>query len=232
MKRFKVVLSIIIIAVVVFASAFQIFPALSMDSEDVILLSVQKKYALPGEEVAVNVMLENNPGIASLKFQILYDEILELKDVTFNKGFGNYISAPEPYSSPQTISFISPFKNINTEGCLAVLTFKVAENAKENYCAKICLLSSKDDVFDKDFNVIQISSKNGMIIIGDETDHKHIDDNDDAICDDCGMTIDNVNACKCMCHKDGIFRFFWKIVRIVYKVLDIHNLCDCGEIHY
>lgn len=38
--------------------------------------------------------------------------------------------------------------------------------------------------------------------------------------------------CDCICHKDGIAGFFYKIIRIFWKLFRIKEECDCGAWHY
>lgn len=38
--------------------------------------------------------------------------------------------------------------------------------------------------------------------------------------------------CDCICHKDGIAGFFYRIIRIFWKLFRIKEECDCGAGHY
>ncbi len=38
--------------------------------------------------------------------------------------------------------------------------------------------------------------------------------------------------CDHLCHKSGIMSIFWKIIRFFYRLFNIQQYCDCGEIHY
>ena len=50
------------------------------------------------------------------------------------------------------------------------------------------------------------------------------------ICVDCG---DNVSErCNCQCHKGGIGKLVWKIIRIFYKLFRLKPICKCGVKHY
>lgn len=40
-------------------------------------------------------------------------------------------------------------------------------------------------------------------------------------------------ACSCMCHnRDGLAKFFFKIILFFCQILNINQKCDCGTIHY
>ena len=43
---------------------------------------------------------------------------------------------------------------------------------------------------------------------------------------------DDVDFCNCICHKNGIMGFFYKLIRIFWKFFNIHKTCECGVEHY
>lgn len=50
------------------------------------------------------------------------------------------------------------------------------------------------------------------------------------VCTSCG---DDLTAnCSCNCHKSGIVGFFWKILKIFYKLFKTNPVCECGAAHY
>lgn len=58
-------------------------------------------------------------------------------------------------------------------------------------------------------------------------------DNDGTIhyeCSFCGEAMEE--KCGCVCHKDGIYKIFYKLVRIFWKLLRIKRICDCSIEHY
>lgn len=38
--------------------------------------------------------------------------------------------------------------------------------------------------------------------------------------------------CDHLCHKDGFLGFIWKIICFFYRLFDIQQYCDCGQLHY
>lgn len=40
------------------------------------------------------------------------------------------------------------------------------------------------------------------------------------------------NSCECLCHKDGILSYVWRIILFVSRFLGINKLCSCGAAHY
>ncbi len=158
-KFFRIVallLSILIAANSQFVFAFAA-------GENKMTISVESVAANPGDSVQVKIDIANNPGIASLKFDVKYDEYLTLTNVEFNSEFGSYVTAPTPYKNPQTISMISPLKEIDTNGNFAVLTFFVSNNMPEKYRAEITVTYDEDDIFDADYNNVPVEVVNGYV---------------------------------------------------------------------
>ena len=62
----------------------------------------------------------------------------------------------------------------------------------------------------------------------------HEDRDNDGKCDDCGGEVEKnpSEECKCICHKKGISKFFYKIARFFWKIFKTHKTCDCGVNHY
>ena len=66
----------------------------------------------------------------------------------------------------------------------------------------------------------------------------------DTVCETCGMMIEEGKVipatgdssgsgrCDHLCHKDGILGFFWKILRLFFKLFQINPVCECGAAHY
>ena len=50
------------------------------------------------------------------------------------------------------------------------------------------------------------------------------------ICVDCGDKVSD--HCNCQCHKVGIGKLIWKIIRIFYKIFRLKPVCKCGVKHY
>lgn len=57
------------------------------------------------------------------------------------------------------------------------------------------------------------------------TGHKDNDDNN--ICDNCGVSV-----CNHICHKSGIMGFIWKIINFFQKLFRTNPVCECGMAHY
>lgn len=137
-------------------------------------LVVDTVSAKPGETVTVKINLKNNPGLASLKINVNYDNKLTLTKVDLNSDFGSYITTPTPYKNPQTISMISPLKDVKVNGVFATLTFKVATEITDTYKAKVWVKYDADDVFNGDYKNIPLTIVDGCVTItGKQTSQNH-----------------------------------------------------------
>ena len=128
-------------------------------------LTVEEVSGMPGDSVEVELSVSNNPGIASLLFNVEYDEVLALQSVSFNSDFGSYATAAQPFTNPQPISFISPFSNVEVNGTFATLTFKIADTAEDKHVANINITYSEDDVFDSNYNYVDMTVVNGNVTV-------------------------------------------------------------------
>lgn len=162
-KKFFRVVALILGVLIVFNSQF-VFSFAANGSE--MTVKVDSVTAQPGDSVQVKIDIADNPGIASLKFDVGYNEYLTLTNVEFNSAFGSYVTAPTPYKNPQTISMISPLSNVNQNGTFAVLTFKISDNAPVNYIADITLTYDPDDVFNSDYDNVPTKIVNGQVTVG------------------------------------------------------------------
>ena len=126
-------------------------------------LQVESVSAMPGSTVKVKIDLKNNPGLASLKFNVNYDDVLTLTNVEFNSEFGTYVTAPTPYKNPQTISMISPLANVSVSGNFCILTFTVSNEAEDNYSAAVNIVYDADDIFNAAYEPVELNVENGGV---------------------------------------------------------------------
>ena len=97
------------------------------------------------------------------------------------------------------------------------------DTVEENYIAPTCTENgSVDYVVYCDVCDAEISRETETI---EATGHA--DNDNDGYCDDC-----EENLCNHACHKGGIRGFFWRIIKFFYRLLNIQQYCDCGNLHY
>ena len=142
-----------------------ILPMSVFASEEPMTLTVNSQTGVVGKNVEIKLDIKNNPGLTSLKFYVTYDSNLILQDVDFNSAFGAYVTTPEPYVNPQPITMISPLYEITAEGTLATMTFKIAEDAPDDYVANITVTYEAEDVYDEDGVSVPLTVVNGSVTL-------------------------------------------------------------------
>ncbi len=118
------------------------------------------------DTVNVELSVINNPGISSLKVFVEYDEKIVLENVSFTSLFGSYVTAPTPYSNPQTINMMSPMEDVTSDGVFATLIFDVSGLSAGDE-ANVFVTYDQDNTFDSNFNFVTFNVLDGKIIIPD-----------------------------------------------------------------
>lgn len=82
--------------------------------------------------IDVVISIENNPGIASMRFYVHYDEALTVTSHTHNSAFGSYVTTAKPYGNPLRVNYVSPLADNATSGDFITLTFALSEAIAED----------------------------------------------------------------------------------------------------
>lgn len=154
LKKLLTILLILVVAVMQTSVAFA----------DGFSVVVESKSANAGDEVEINISLENNPGIIAALFKMEYDrERLELVSVADKRLLEGGIFSPNYTFYPYTMVWNSAsHTNFTDDGTLVTLKFKVLEEA-ESGNAFINLTYNNDDIFDVDMNNVDITVRNGGV---------------------------------------------------------------------
>ncbi len=115
--------------------------------------------------VEIMIFIENNPGIVSLKFDVLYSNMLTIQSIEFNEKFGAYVTAPFPYINPQTFNWISFGEDETSNGYFATITFSIDSEIKGNVVADICIVLDNSNIFDSEMNLVQFDTVNATVTI-------------------------------------------------------------------
>lgn len=115
---------------------------------------------IPGETIKVDVRLENNPGIASMKVKIVYDNsVFTLTGVTHNEEMGGSLEELPDLStvkSPCTLLWDNggTGPDYTEDGVFVTLTFEVSENAAKGRYYTITAIYDTDEIYNSaDFSV-------------------------------------------------------------------------------
>ena len=138
-----------------------------------------------GEEVKVDVVIKNNPGIISMKLKLGYDEnVLEL--VGAEGGEFTNVYYGETDKQPFIINWVDSINPDNTtDGVIATITFKVKEDAQLGE-STITVDYDAEDVFNSAMENVSIEKNYAIINViknvpGDATGDEEINNKDLAI---------------------------------------------------
>lgn len=216
-------------------------------AENGMMLTVSSATCMPGDTIEITIDVANNPGIASLKFDVVYDSALTLTNVTFDSAFGAMVGAPTPYTNPQPITMISPLADNSANGAFVTMTFVVNENVADGYVADICITHNPADIFNAAYEDVPVQVSNGKISVyhgmpGDVDGNRTVNTKDaiELFRHVAGWTVDvdmdalDVNGDNAVNTKDAIelFRYVagWEGITLHYgPVKHIHNLVMTEE---
>ena len=94
-----------------------------------------------------------------------FDERLTLTAIRFNEELGDYVTAPEPFTNHQKITFMSPLKDSYVSGEFAVLTFAVDASALVGDDLAVGLTLVQENTMDSDFNSVELDTVNGTVTV-------------------------------------------------------------------
>ena len=110
---------------------------------------VESVTASPGDSgIKIDIIAENNPGIASAKLIVNYDDTaLKLTNVEYNSDWGGMSQSPQYLKNPLTLNWFNGTADFTQKDAVyATLTFDVAEDAATGF-SEIKLSYNPDDVY-------------------------------------------------------------------------------------
>lgn len=145
-----------------------IIPTAVFATEAEMTLRASEASAVAGSKVAVKLELEDNPGIASLRVKVAFDDILTLTNVEFNDDMGGQYQMPQTMNSPVTLAWFNGTENFVGENATFVtLTFEVSEDAIAGDVAELIITHDPSDVYDITETDIPLNVVNGIVTIQD-----------------------------------------------------------------
>lgn len=122
--------------------------------------------ASAGSEVKVKLLLENNPGVASIGLTLAYDDILTLKSVEFNPALGGSTQLSPTLNSPARIIWVNSAVNFTDPAAtFATLTFQVSEAARDNTVANLTISHDPEDIYNISYENISLNVVNGSVTV-------------------------------------------------------------------
>jgi hypothetical protein len=116
--------------------------------------------------VDVAVSIQNNSGLAALRFLLDYDsDLLTLTKVKLSDIDHTYLTAPEPFRTPQPIMLMSPLEDTYYNGTIAVLTFELTDAVEIGDVISLELILDEENIIDGEFNPVEIDVAHGSITV-------------------------------------------------------------------
>lgn len=158
MKKLKFLFALLVVMI-----AFCWVPQVHASTKPV--FSVDKVTAMSGDKVNVGINVQNNPGIASIKLKIQYDEAnMMLKRVTYNEDIGGEFMQPQKLTSPVTLNWYNGSSDSEGDWTYATLQFQVSSNTKAG-SYPITISYEADNVYDITETNINFAIKNGSVTV-------------------------------------------------------------------
>lgn len=124
-----------------------------------------------GQQVNVEISLENNPGVASMMLSVDYDpEVLTLVAVEDRGHIGTAVHSDNLSTHPYLLTWANDLatENYTYSGEIATLTFRIADNADTG---KTAITVSYDyenfDIFNVEGEQVRFTAQNGFVKISD-----------------------------------------------------------------
>lgn len=131
-------------------------------------IKISAETVKPGETSDVSVELIENPGIVSATLSVSFDKDALTLTAVKDMGLLGTQSHKDKLVSPYSLVWVNDTatENFNNNGVIAVLTFKVNENAAQKaYPIKVSYDFDNYDIYDKDLKQIEFRTQDGSITV-------------------------------------------------------------------
>ena len=144
-----------------------VLPVEVFAAEPEVTLRAESVSGSAGAEVKVRLLLEENPGIASIGLTLIYDNsLITLKSVEFNPEMGGSTVSSPTLNSPAKLIWINSTENFTAvNATFATLTFQISESAADNSTANLTIEHDKEDIYDIGDNNIKLNVVNGTVTV-------------------------------------------------------------------
>lgn len=134
---------------------------------------VESKTSAPGEQVKVNVNIENNPGIAGATLSVSYDSKLTLIAAESGNTFSKLnFTAPGRFDNPSKFLWDSESGQVNDDGTILILTFDVSDDVESNAKLSVDVSYYQGDIYNDQLDNVELKTVGGNVslesnLIGD-----------------------------------------------------------------
>ena len=127
---------------------------------------VESKTSAPGEQIKVNVNIENNPGIAGATLSISYDSKLKLKSAESGSVFSKLnFTAPGKFDNPSKFLWDSESGQVNDDGTILILTFDVPNDVESNAKLSVDVSYYQGDIYNEQLDNVKLKTVSGNVSV-------------------------------------------------------------------
>lgn len=119
-----------------------------------------------GKDAEIDIMIVNNPGIASVKLKVSFDEDLELYSIRYNEDIGGDFQLPQKLTSPVTLNWFNGKENTTGDFVFATLSFKVTQTAEEGV-HNLSVSYDEEDLYNIEENNVPFAVIGGRVRVLD-----------------------------------------------------------------
>lgn len=169
MNKIKKICSLLLAIILTFSS-LPVSALAETINNDATTIRVESYTAAVGEDVNVDIVIENNPGILGATLEITFDESLTLVSATAGEAF-SYLTMTRSGELTSPCRFVWDGQECNEEdikdGVILTLSFDVAENAEIGKNLEIAVSAPGNDILDNNLNPVDVNLVNGSITVLD-----------------------------------------------------------------
>lgn len=153
--------------------SFQAFPDTATDAPDkppvndpLPVIAIDRVSANGTGDIQVKISLKNNPGIASMKLSVVFDdELLTLKKIDYGMKGEGQSQLPQHMTSPVILNWINATADTTGDCVYATLTFSLKEGVKPSGDIAILAAYEEEDIFNISEKNIAFAVEDGAIRI-------------------------------------------------------------------
>ena len=137
---------------------------------DATTLAVDEAWGEPGGTVDVYVKVKNNTGIAGAYVTAEYDPKLTLVSARSGDAFSSLdFTAPGTYANPCKFVWDSENTEVNNDGTLLVMTFRISEDATSGERLPVDISYEYGDIYNADLKSLDVAVENNSVLVIDYT---------------------------------------------------------------
>ena len=131
-------------------------------------LLVENQSGSPGNEVNVNITIQENPGIAGATLSVQYDPKLTLIGAENGEAWNKLaFTAPAKFENPSTFLWDSERGMTNADGTVLKLKFQISDQAVSGDKLSVNVSYVSGDIYNENLETVNLQVVNGCVTIAD-----------------------------------------------------------------